>query len=124
MKLIDARFIMFTLHGVIMKDFLRWIKHKEPSNEWLMQIIRRNILKSIDVYNIDKWDFSDTHMTIAYVVAGVLFVLLCCCCCACIFFFFLFLRRRREAQQREIQNTVNIMCERSLMGKFILFILV
>ena len=56
----------------------------------------------------EKWEFSDTHMTIAYVVAGVLFVLLCCCCCACIFFLFLFLRRRREAQQREIENTVNI----------------
>ena len=40
----------------------------------------------------DRWDVSDTHMTILYIVAIVLFVLICLCCCAGMIFLFWYRR--------------------------------
>jgi len=34
----------------------------------------------------DEWNLSDTHMTILYIVAAVLFILICLCCCAGLLF--------------------------------------
>lgn len=55
----------------------------------------------------DRWELSDSNMTILFVIAAIIFVLILLCCCGgCLFF--LYLRKEKEAPKERKHIPINI----------------